>query len=261
MNVADAISQYLSGSAHKLDSYAHQELHRFGRAIGLDRTVGELVPPDVASYAEDVVAAGGDIHGRLGPVKEFLAFLKKKGFSDHSLSAHVKIPRASMRAAAAAKSAFETIDMTESGLEAVKSELADLKGQRVEIVEAIRIAAADKDFRENAPLDAAREDQGKAEARIRELEETVRRAVVVDPRQQSARAGARVGAAVVLHDIDSGKNVTYTLVDSMEADPAAGKISVASPVGAAITGRSEGQEVQVQTPKGTRRYRIGSVKF
>ena len=261
MNVAEAISQYVSGNANKLDSYAHQELHRFGRAIGLERTVEELVPPDVASYAESVVAAGGDIHGRLGPVKEFLAFLKKKGFSDHSLSAHVKIPRASMKAAAAAKSAFETIDMTEGGLKAVKSELADLKGQRFEIVEAIRIAAADKDFRENAPLDAAREDQGKAEARIRELEETVRRAVVVDPKLQSARAGARVGAAVVLHDIDSGKNVTYTLVDSMEADPAAGKISVASPVGAAIAGRSEGQEVQVQTPKGTRHYRIGSVKF
>lgn len=262
MNLSEAIAQYLAASGHKLDAYAHQELHRFGRTIGLHRNVDGIAPPDVATYAEEVVAAGGDIHGRLGPVKAFLAFLKKKGHArEHSLSAHVRIPRANLRAAAVVKQTFETIDVTESGLEALQNELAELKSQRVEIVEAIRIAAADKDFRENAPLDAAREDQGKAEARIRELEETLRRAIVVDRSVRSAAAGAQVGATVVLHDVSNGRDVTYTLVDSMEADPGAGKISAASPVGGAIVGKSEGEEIDVQAPKGTRRYRITSVQF
>ena len=262
MNLSEAITQYLAASGHKLDAYAHQELHRFGRVIGLGKAVDGLAPPDVADYAEEVVAAGGDVHGRLGPVKDFLAFLKRKGHTrQHSLSAHVRIPRASVRAAAVARQSFETIDVTESGLEAIRNELADLKRQRVDIVEAIRIAAADKDFRENAPLDAAREDQGKAEARIRELEETLRRAVVVDRSTRSAAGGAQIGATVVLCEITSGRDRTYTLVDSTEADPAAGKISAASPVGGAIVGKSEGEEIDVQAPGGTRRYRIASVQF
>lgn len=259
MNLSEALTTYLSSSARKLDAYAHEELNRFGRTVGLSKNVEGLAPPDVATYAEGVVAAGGDVHGRLGPVKEFLTFLKKKGLSGHSLSAHVKIPRASIRAAAAASLAFETIDMTEDGLASAKQELATLKAGRNDIVEAIRIAAADKDFRENAPLDAAREDQGKAEARIRELEETIRRAVVIDRTAQAN--GARVGSTLVLRDPDREKDVTYTLVDSMEADPGSGKISIASPVGSAVVGKSEGQEVDVKTPKGSRRYLIRSVKF
>ena len=263
MNVGDALTHYLSERATKLDSYAHQELHRFGRRIGLHRTVEGLAPPDVATYAEEVVSAGGDIHGRLSPVKDFLAYLKKHGHSAHSLSAHVKIPRASSRASASyfARQAFEEFEMTASGYQAIQDELAELKGQRGEVVEAIRIAAADKDFRENAPLDAAREDQGKAEARIRNLEETLRHAIVVDRSAQDGKMGAKVGATVVLHDLDSNKDVTYTLVDSTEADPSSGKISVFSPVGGAIVGKREGGEVDVQAPKGTRRYRISSVKF
>ena len=61
--------------------------------------------------------------------------------------------------------------------------------------------------------------------------------------------------------MDSGKDVTYTIVDTMEADPISFKISVSSPVGAAIAGRSEGVQVSVQTPKGARRYQISKVKF
>ena len=117
MNLGDALTQYLSGTAHRLDSYAQQELNRVGRAVGLGREIQGRAPPEVAHYAESVITAGGDIHGRLGPVKDFLAFLKKKQLSSHSLSAHVKIPRSSVRAAAAAKLAFETIDMTEGGIE------------------------------------------------------------------------------------------------------------------------------------------------
>ena len=74
---------------------------------------------------------------------------------------------------------IQPVVVTKSGLEARKKELEDLKAQRPEIIAAIRTAAADKNYRENAPLDAAREEQGKVEARIRELEEEIRRCTVV----------------------------------------------------------------------------------
>ena len=258
MTLAEALSQYLGAAASTVNSYAHQELHRFGRSIGLDRGVDGLAPPEIASYAENVVAAGGDVHGRLSPLKDFLAFLKKQGISAHSLAPHVKIPRATVRAMAASRRAEEAIPMTEVGIGLLRDEMGLLKGQRGEIIESIKLAAADKDFRENAPLDAARENQGKAEARIRELEETLRHAVVLQPMGDGK--SARAGSTVVLNDLGTGKNVTYKLTDSAEADPTAGKISIVSPVGRALVGRAAGDEVVVQTPKGERRYKLANIK-
>ena len=129
--------------------------------------------------------------------------------------------------------------MTIDGMNLLQGELSRLKGQRVEFIEAIKLAAADGDFKENAPLDAARENQGKAEARIHALEENLRHAVILDPKQGK---GARVGNIVVLHDLGSGKKATYKLTDSAEADPSGGKISIVSPVGKAVVGCFAGDE-------------------
>lgn len=257
MKLSDALTSYLGAAASTVDSYAHQELHRFGRAVGLEKPVEQLAPPEIADYAEHVVTAGGDVHGRLAPLKEFLNYLKKQGISSHSLAPHVKIPRATQRAIAASRQAQDSIPMTKEGIKLLEEEQGMLKGQRGEIIESIRLAAADKDFRENAPLDAARENQGKAEARIRELEDTLRHAVIIDTKGSK---GARVGNTVVLKDLTSGKNVTYKLTDTAEADPLSGKISIVSPVGGAVVGCSQGDEFAVQTPKGERRYQVSSIK-
>lgn len=265
LDIGNALTHYLSERASRLDPYAHQELHRFARAMnsisGAQRPIDQLKAPQVAGYAEREVSNGGDVQGRLRPVKEFLTYLSKKGLHPENLSVHVKIPRPSVKGGASVatlRAAFQTMEMTQSGLEARKKELAELKGQRPEIVEAIRTAAADKDFRENAPLDAAREEQGKIEARIRDLEEEIRRAEVVD---SGGGSSVKVGATVSLRDLETKKDVTYTIVDTMEADPSSFKISVSSPVGAAIAGKAEGAEVSVQTPKGARKYVISKVKF
>ena len=259
MTLAEALEAYLASASPKVSAYAHQELHRFSRALGGDRSIEGLAPPDVAAYAEAVVAAGGDIHGRLSPVKAFLTVVKKKGYSAYGLATHVKIPRATVKAFVAAERASEVIHMTDEGLASLHAELAELKGGREEKVEAIRIAAMDKDFRENAPLDAAREIHSYAESRIKELEETLRRAVAVDSAPKGQR-GVRVGSRVTLHDLESGRSVKYTLVDSAEADPSGGKISVVSPVGEAVVGAVEGDEVAVRAPKGERRYRVTVVE-
>ena len=257
MKLSEALTQYLANTTANLNSYAHQELHRFGRSVGLERDVETLAPPAIADYAEAVVAAGGDVHGRLAPLKEFLAYLKKHNFSSHSLAPHVKIPRATQRAMQASIAAQASIPVTKEGLKLLEDELATLKGGRNEVIDAIRLAAADGDFKENAPLDAAREIQGKNEARVRELEDTIRHAVILDPKQGK---GVRVGSTVILKDLGSGKNVTYKLTDSAEADPLGGKISIVSPVGEALMGHNPGEEISVQTPKGERKYLLSTIK-
>ncbi len=257
MTLSEALIQYLANNAANLDSYAHQELHRFGRTVGLERQVETLAPPTVADYAEAVVAAGGDVHGRLSPLKDFLAYLKKHNFSSHSLAPHVKIPRATQRAMLASKAAQDSIPMTKEGKKLLQDEMDTIKSGRTGVIDAIRLAAADGDFKENAPLDAAREVQGKAEARVRELEETLRRSIILDPKQGK---GVRVGSVVVLQDLGSGKNVTYKLTDSAEADPLGGKISIVSPVGEALMGHNPGEEIAVQTPKGERKYFLSTIK-
>ena len=93
-NMSDALTGYLanSGLMKSADAqYAQKELHRFGRSIGWTRLVDSLAPPEIASYAEGVISAGGDIPGRLGFIKDFLAYLKKHGLSSHSLAPSLDI--------------------------------------------------------------------------------------------------------------------------------------------------------------------------
>ena len=242
-------------------SRATEELHRFVRVIGQEKTVDQLNAPDVANYGAEEVAKGGDFEARLRPVKDFLAHLKKKGWHKDSLSVHVRIPRPAIPKGEkqTATVGIQSVEVTESGLEARKKELEDLKAQRPEIIAAIRTAAADKDYRENAPLDAAREEQGKVEARIRELEEEIRRAEVVET-SSGSRAG--VGARVSLHGLDDGTTKAYTLVDPIEANPSEGKLSIKSPVGEAVVGKRKGNQIAVKTPSGgERRYRIEDIAF
>jgi transcription elongation factor GreA len=259
VNLADAMGQYLvTLPSHRLAA-VDWDLLRFSRWYGHERPVESLTPPEVARYAGEVLMTGNEIQDHLTVVKAFLGFLKRKGLSKHSLAPHVKLPRAARAVAAHNGAEIAAISMTAAGHQALQQELQGLKDQRGEMAEAIRRAAADKDFSENAPLDAAREAQGKMEARVRELEETLRRAVVIDGSGSGATDTVQVGSAVALEDVASGREVRYILVDSAEADPVAGKLSVASPVGRALVGHHIGDEVEVTAPKGLLRYRIASV--
>ena len=259
MKLTDALSDYLASHASGQKASANQDLYRFGRWTGWERSVAELTPSEVAKYGEEAALAGGDVQGHLASVKEFLGFLKREGLTTQSLASHIKVRRANKLAAGGARPGIEAISMTADGHHALSEELQMLKGERVNVAETIRAAAADKDFSENAPLDAAREQQGKMEARIRELEEMLRRAVVLGTAGEAKAGVARVGSTVVFQDIASGKDGRYLLVDSSEADPASGKISVVSPVGKALVGSHPGDDVEVSAPKGVLRYRIVSV--
>ena len=151
--------------------------------------------------------------------------------------------------------------MTPRGYALLDEELRRLRAEeRPRIVREIETARAHGDISENAEYHAAKDRQGQIEARLRQLEDRLARAQVIDPREQS---GERVvfGATVVLVDVESEERTTYTIVGEDEANVAQGMISVTSPVARAIMGREEGASVQVRVPKGMRQLSILEVRF
>ena len=139
----------------------------------------------------------------------------------------------------------------------MEKELANLKNQRAQVIEDMQKAAADKDFRENAPLAAAREQKAHVEGRIKEIESTLNQAKIIGEGHDTTTA--KLGDTVVLRDLSSDKELTYTLVDSREANPVKGRLSVASPLGKAISGKQVGQTLEVAAPAGTFCCRIESI--
>ena len=155
----------------------------------------------------------------------------------------------------------DRIPMTVRGHEKVKEELKRLKTvERREVSQAIEVARGHGDISENAEYHAAKEKQGFIEARIRELDDRLARAQVIDT---SKLSGDRVvfGATVKYADVESGEESAYTIVGEDEADLKARMVSVTSPIARALIGKSVGDEADVHTPKGKRRVEIVDVTF
>ena len=146
--------------------------------------------------------------------------------------------------------------VTREGLERLKEELRELtEVKRPEIVAAIAEARSHGDLRENAAYDAARHDQAMNEKRIRDIENLMQTAVVMDNESNAGPPDeVRLGTTAVV-EIE-GDEERYTIVGAIEAKPAAGLISNESPVGRALLGRKVGDEAVVQTPRGQSVYRI-----
>ncbi len=147
--------------------------------------------------------------------------------------------------------------LTAEGAERLRAELAELTGvRRPEVIARIRAAKELGDLKENADYSSAREEQSFLEGRVQALEARLRDAVIaVVP---AAGAGADLGSRVTV-EVD-GMTDTYTLVGTAEADPVAGRLSVASPVGRALLGATAGAEVAVLTPRGAVTYRVVTVE-
>ena len=148
--------------------------------------------------------------------------------------------------------------MTLEGVALLEHELEELKARRPQIARELHAAMADKDFRENAPLDAARDTQAHLEARIRSIEDQLRHAVIIDP--ETKRGRANVGSRVKVLNLSQDREQTFQLVSPSEVDPADGKISVESPVGSAVIDRVPGDEVEVRAPAGSVRLRVLEVE-
>ena len=160
--------------------------------------------------------------------------------------------------------ALITLDRPESAnsltFAMMRDELQRLKSvERPRVVQAIKVAREHGDLKENAEYHAAKDSQGLIEARIRMLEDKLARAEVIDPPGQPPEC-VRFGTTVVLEEVESGDEVTYTLVGEDEADIAQSLLSVKSPVGRALIGKQVDDEVKVKVPAGTKEYEVRSIR-
>jgi transcription elongation factor GreA len=141
------------------------------------------------------------------------------------------------------------------GLKALKAEIRRLEEEeRPAIADRIRTAREWGDLKENAEYHAAKNDQSFLETRIQRLNQRLRASNVVEAPAANGVVG--FGSAVRVRDEESGKELAWKLVGATEADLAAGKLSVESPVAQALTGHREGDDVAVETPRGERHYTI-----
>ena len=257
---AEALSQFVAVKKNgKKGMEGHQEIGRFIAWFGRDRRVSELTPAQVADYAQHVGLGGSESTQKLSPVKGFLGFLKDEGWVETGLATHLRVPRSRRTTGGRATAASSATQLSQEGFERLQEQVESLKGERVNVLEDIKRAMADKDFRENAPLDAAKERQGIIEGRIRELEASLATAEILSMKPQKNQRKVAMGTKVTLKDLGSGRKILYTLVDMREADVASGKISTQSPVGQALLERSVGEEVEVTVPKGTVRYKVEKI--
>jgi transcription elongation factor GreA len=153
------------------------------------------------------------------------------------------------------------IPMTPEGNGRLKEELKNLKEvERPKISREIAVAREHGDLSENAEYHAAKERQGWIEARIKDLEDKLSRAEIIDPAKLS---GSKVafGATVKLSNIETEEETVYRLVGADEANLDQGSISITSPLARALIGREVGDEVKVRMPAGERLYEILEVEY
>lgn len=236
-----------------------QEALRFARWFGEERPAVEIKPSDLEAYVESFGSHAPNASQRADSLKGFLSYAHKQKILPERLVSHVRVRRTVSRARGNAL-ADMTVQLTAEGKLALEKELEDLIAQRPHMAEELHDARADGDVRENAPLEAAREAQGQLEARIRELEGTLRRAVVVEEEHGGAVDRAHIGSNVVISNIQTGTKMSYQLVAAAEARPGTGRLSVESPVGRAVLGKRAGDEVQVTAPSGMVRFRVDDIE-
>ena len=147
------------------------------------------------------------------------------------------------------------------GFEALETEVRHLKTvERPAIIKAISSAREHGDLSENAEYHAAKERQSYVEGRLMELEDKISRAQVIDVAKLSGK-DVKFGATVKLLDEDTEDAITYQVVGEIEADVKSGRISITSPLGRALIGKTIGDSVEVNTPGGGKSYEILAVNF
>ncbi len=151
--------------------------------------------------------------------------------------------------------------MTLHGYEKLQAEVKELKEvKRPAVVKAIEEALEHGDLKENAEYHAAKEQQKNIDNRLAELQEVLGNAQIVDP-SELAHEKVSFGSTVVLTDIDTDEEVTYTIVGGAESNPDIGLISFNSPLAKQLLGREEGDEVKVRLPGGEKEFEIDEVKY
>lgn len=236
-----------------------QEVNKFILWYGKERPVSKITPREIETYAGWVASSTGDATKKLEPVRDFLTYVKKEKLVKSSLATHLRIKQASTRATLPGKPK-QQVALTSEDYVHLKAQLATLEENRRQIADELRRAAADKDFRENAPLQAAREQRDQIEAKIREIQSALSTGVLVQEEEPTEEVIVRLGSKITLRDVASGVKLTCTLVTKNDADPAKGKISMVSPTGKACLNQHQGDVIKVIAPAGELCYEIESIE-
>ncbi|PIW61360.1 MAG: transcription elongation factor GreA [Candidatus Omnitrophica bacterium CG12_big_fil_rev_8_21_14_0_65_50_5] len=156
---------------------------------------------------------------------------------------------------------MDKVILTRDGYDKLLDELTLLKGKkRIEAARALETARAHGDLRENAEYDAAKENKARLEERIATLEDKLSRAQIVDPQSMQSDK-AFLGANMKIKNQNTGDTVTYILVSQDEADFAAGKISVTSPIGKGLLGKGKGDVVEIKVPAGMIKLEVQEITY
>jgi transcription elongation factor GreA len=151
--------------------------------------------------------------------------------------------------------------MTPRGYEALKADLQRIiSAERPANIKDIEEAIAHGDLSENAEYHAAKEKQAHIAGRMAMLEDKIARAQIIETSGQSSDK-VQFGATVVLSDVETEDEVTYTILGEDEADASQGRISITSPVAQALMNKQVGDEVMVKVPKGTRELEVLKIRF
>jgi len=148
--------------------------------------------------------------------------------------------------------------MTEAARQQLEADVEKLEGEgRREKAERIGIAREWGDLKENSEYHAAKDDAAMLEAKIARMRSQLRSAEIVEAVHGDT---VGMGTTVTYADSESGKEMTFTLVPATEAEPGQGKLSIDSPVGEALAGAREGDERELETPRGSRKVRVVAIK-
>ena len=259
--LTEAVSKYLTMLSSEQQRETQQDLNRFVRWLGGTQVLSKISPHEVATFTDSLGNSSNPVK-RLKPVKDFLAWAKKEGLTTTNLGVNLRPAKSKNQFVAKSRKAEEEERalLTAEGYQQLRDELETAKAERPRIAESLRLAREDKDFRENAPLDAARDHQAHVETRIRELENLLKRAEVVTTEDTSNVLRVHLGSTVVVLDIALKEEMAYTLVHPHEANIAHGKMSVVSPMGKAMLERTAGEDIHVEAPVGILHYRIQRIE-
>ncbi|RKX53802.1 MAG: transcription elongation factor GreA [Thermotoga sp.] len=155
----------------------------------------------------------------------------------------------------------DVIYLTKEGYESLKRELDELKKKFMyEVAQKIKDARELGDLAENSEYEEAKNEQGRIGSRIREIEEILSRAELIDVSNMDSNV-INLGNKVLIRDLSSGEEMEITIVNPQEADIFERKISVDSPLGRALLGRRLGETIRIRAPKGVQRFQILGIKM
>jgi len=264
VTLGEAVAKYLAIIPDEKKNAAQQEINNFIRWYGgREKTMDSLEGSAVGSYAERLARTDAACIQKLDLVRGFLTYAHKQQWCRDNLSVSIRVVKKTKTKSSASSSKKkgqkkEPSYMTQQAFDGIQVELKTLQEKRLVVIEDVKRAAADKDFKENAPYHAAREQKSMLDGKIMELDELITTAVIIEENQNTNTVC--IGSTVVLQDMISGKELRYTLVGPREVNPAKGKISGVSPVGKAVLGKCPGDTFEVTVPSGKLQFQLKKIE-